>query len=167
MPSIGINRLQTDCYRQCREVLRDFPTLVFGLFIGFLEAVYTQSVFHARDQQKIYFRCCTMSKFSSGVWPSMLSIYYTILLVTFLEFTCNSTVTWYKEGHTKILFCAKVLTSPYAGWIFHQQHQQRAGRAERVSKTKPHRCVSILKRSIMYHPLLFLTQHLSSQHNSE
>lgn len=37
----------------------------------------------------------------------MLSIYYTILLVTFLEFTCNSTVTWYKEGHTKSSFVPK------------------------------------------------------------
>lgn len=56
---------------------------------------------------------------------------------------------------------------PYAGWIFHQRRQQRLGPAERVSKTKPHRCVNKLRGSIMHHPLLFLTQHPSSQHNTE
>lgn len=97
----------------------------------------------------------------------MSSIQLMILLVPLLGFTCTSAVKWHMEIHTKHQFYAIALTVPYAGWIFHQLRQQRVGQAERVSKTKPHRCVSKLKGSIMYHPLLFLPQHLSSQHNTE
>lgn len=125
----------TERVRHCREVLRD--DLAYSPFWSFCGIEVILSMFSTAVTDRKYNLDVTpyQNLRISRVWPSMLSVYYRIVLASLLEFisTVGSVVT-------------------HSCWPLSLMEGNKAPPL-----------FGILKGSLMHHPLLFLKQHPSSQ----